>query len=231
MTPSIPRLLWPSILVLIAFSDDAFRRSVWASASTSFNTRSCSMRSCSRVGSLLTRFCGIVRAGLAAIWRAASRAAVASPAPRNFSPVLSTIRCSSQPLLSTATPATAPLRVSEAKAHASIAPARKDCDVCELKARCCPNAVARKIPRDLHEDARDVARALATTPEYEAACRRRKESRDAVRPSQAHPSPRTLAAARAMRRQGRIPPRGDRAKLATAREIEACEGGNGATAA
>jgi transposase len=52
---------------------------------------------------------------------------------------------------------------------------KKDCDVCELKSRCCPNAVARKVPRDLHEDARDVARALASTPEYEAACRLRKK--------------------------------------------------------
>ena len=52
---------------------------------------------------------------------------------------------------------------------------KKDCDVCDLKARCCPNAVARKIPRDLHEDARDVARALASTPEYKVACRRRKK--------------------------------------------------------
>ena len=52
---------------------------------------------------------------------------------------------------------------------------KMDCDACELKARCCPNAVARKIPRDLDEDARDVARALAGTPEYEAACRRRKK--------------------------------------------------------
>jgi transposase len=52
---------------------------------------------------------------------------------------------------------------------------KRDCDVCELKARCCPNAVARKIPRDLNENARDVARALASTPEYEAACRRRKK--------------------------------------------------------
>jgi hypothetical protein len=52
---------------------------------------------------------------------------------------------------------------------------KKDCDVCELKARCCPNAVARKIQRDLHEDARGVARALASTPGYEAACRRRKK--------------------------------------------------------
>ena len=50
-----------------------------------------------------------------------------------------------------------------------------DCDVCEIKARCCPNAVARKIPRDLHEDARDMARAHASTPEYVEACRRRKK--------------------------------------------------------
>ena len=52
---------------------------------------------------------------------------------------------------------------------------KKDCDACELKARCCPNVAARKISRDLHEDARDVARALATTPEYEVACRHRKK--------------------------------------------------------
>ena len=52
---------------------------------------------------------------------------------------------------------------------------KKDCDVCELKARCCPNAVARKILRHLDEDCRDVARALAGTPEFEAASRRRKK--------------------------------------------------------
>ena len=52
---------------------------------------------------------------------------------------------------------------------------KMDCDACELKARCCPNAVARKIPRDVDEDARDVARALVGTAEYEAACRRRKK--------------------------------------------------------
>jgi hypothetical protein len=50
-----------------------------------------------------------------------------------------------------------------------------DCDVCALRAQRCPNTVARKIPRDLHEDARDVARAHAATPEYVEACRRRKK--------------------------------------------------------
>ena len=54
--------------------------------------------------------------------------------------------------------------------------ARKhDCDACALKPQCCPNALARKIPRDLDEDARDVARAHAATPEYVEACRRRKK--------------------------------------------------------
>ena len=50
-----------------------------------------------------------------------------------------------------------------------------DCDICRLKVQCCPNALARKIPRDLDEDARDVARAHAATPEYVEACRRRKK--------------------------------------------------------
>jgi hypothetical protein len=50
-----------------------------------------------------------------------------------------------------------------------------DCDTCRLKPQRCPNALARKIPRDLHEDARDVARAHAATPQYVEACRRRKK--------------------------------------------------------
>jgi uncharacterized protein with von Willebrand factor type A (vWA) domain len=50
-----------------------------------------------------------------------------------------------------------------------------DCDTCRLKPQRCPNALARKIPRDLHEDARDVARAHAATPQYLEACRWRKK--------------------------------------------------------
>lgn len=34
---------------------------------------------------------------------------------------------------------------------------------CPLKSKCCPNTPQRMIPRDLNEDARDVARVLATT--------------------------------------------------------------------
>ncbi|TJW49299.1 MAG: transposase [Mesorhizobium sp.] len=50
-----------------------------------------------------------------------------------------------------------------------------DCKVCELKPQCCPNMPSRKIPRDLNEDARDVARAIAETPEYERSRHRRKK--------------------------------------------------------
>ncbi len=52
---------------------------------------------------------------------------------------------------------------------------KRDCDGCALKSRCCPNTPARKIPRDLDEDARDVARALAGTPAYERSRHRRKK--------------------------------------------------------
>jgi transposase len=50
-----------------------------------------------------------------------------------------------------------------------------DCGPCELKPRCCPNMTFRKIPRDLNEDARDVARAIAQTTEYERSRHRRKK--------------------------------------------------------
>jgi transposase len=43
----------------------------------------------------------------------------------------------------------------------------KDCAPCPLKARCCPNTPARKIPRSIHESARDLARSLAGTAAFE----------------------------------------------------------------
>lgn len=41
-----------------------------------------------------------------------------------------------------------------------------DCDVCPLKMKCCPNTSARHVPRDLQEDARDVARRLMGTRRF-----------------------------------------------------------------
>jgi Transposase DDE domain len=49
-----------------------------------------------------------------------------------------------------------------------------DCGPCPLKAKCCPNTPQRMIPRDVNEDARDVARALAGTDAFEQSRRDRK---------------------------------------------------------
>src|SRR5437667_8256943 len=43
---------------------------------------------------------------------------------------------------------------------------KRDCDVCALRSRCCTREEARKIPRDLHEAARDVARRKMKTKAF-----------------------------------------------------------------
>jgi transposase len=52
---------------------------------------------------------------------------------------------------------------------------KRDCDVCALKLKCCPNMPARKIPRSIHEAARDKARAIAKTEAYAVSRRQRKK--------------------------------------------------------
>src|SRR5205823_1293430 len=49
-----------------------------------------------------------------------------------------------------------------------------DCRACVLKPKCCPNMPARRIVRDVNEDARDIARALAKTEAFERSRRHRK---------------------------------------------------------
>jgi len=62
------------------------------------------------------------------------------------------------------------------KANTVIYRASKaECTVCPMKARCCPNAPSRKIARSIHENARDVARKIATTPAYQQSCYERKK--------------------------------------------------------
>ena len=54
--------------------------------------------------------------------------------------------------------------------------ARKaDCGACPLKTQCCPNADVRKVPRSIHEAARDKARAIAKTDAYVISRRERKK--------------------------------------------------------
>jgi hypothetical protein len=52
---------------------------------------------------------------------------------------------------------------------------QSDCAKCLIKGRCCPNTPIRKIARSVYEPARDVARALASTPAYEHSRRDRKK--------------------------------------------------------
>jgi transposase len=52
---------------------------------------------------------------------------------------------------------------------------KRNCDACPLKPRCCPKMSFRKITRDINEDARDFARALVGTPEFDRSRDERKK--------------------------------------------------------
>jgi hypothetical protein len=55
--------------------------------------------------------------------------------------------------------------------HAS----KYDCDRCSFKPRCCPKEPARKIPRSIHEGARDPARDIGKTDaDRTSRCQRKK---------------------------------------------------------
>jgi hypothetical protein len=49
-----------------------------------------------------------------------------------------------------------------------------DCATCQFKARCCPKAPFRRVPRSIYERARDIARSLAGTKAFEQSRRDRK---------------------------------------------------------
>ena len=52
---------------------------------------------------------------------------------------------------------------------------KRDCQHCPLKDRCCPKAPARRLPRDVNEEARDHARALMGTEAFRQSRRQRKK--------------------------------------------------------
>ena len=52
---------------------------------------------------------------------------------------------------------------------------KQDCEGCTLKEQCCPNTHRRKVTRSVHEASRDVARAVAQTPDYRKTRRQRKQ--------------------------------------------------------
>jgi len=52
---------------------------------------------------------------------------------------------------------------------------KSDCDACPLKPKCCPNLPQRKVPRSVHEEARDVARDIMASDAYVTSrCERKK---------------------------------------------------------
>ena len=52
---------------------------------------------------------------------------------------------------------------------------KHDCGGCALKPRCCPNEPQRKVPRSIHEGARDLARDLSKTDAWLISRRERKK--------------------------------------------------------
>jgi transposase len=52
---------------------------------------------------------------------------------------------------------------------------KHDCTECALKAKCCPNTPTRKVPRSIHEGARDMARQIAKSCEGRTSRRMRKK--------------------------------------------------------
>jgi transposase len=52
---------------------------------------------------------------------------------------------------------------------------KHDCAGCALKSRCCPNSPARKVPRSIHEGARDMARVIARSSDGQVSRRLRKK--------------------------------------------------------
>ena len=69
------------------------------------------------------------------------------------------------------TPRTGITKAGEIKYRSS----KPECDGCPLKLQCCPNREIRVVTRHVHEQARDVARALRDTPEYKQSRKDRKK--------------------------------------------------------
>lgn len=68
-----------------------------------------------------------------------------------------------------------PNRGPSGKGVAKYQALKHTCQACPSKPKCCPKADCRKITREEHEDARDVARAIRKTDQYKASAKLRKK--------------------------------------------------------
>lgn len=75
------------------------------------------------------------------------------------------------------------------------------CQVCPSKAKCCPNAEARKITHEEHEDARQVARDIAKTRQYDISMKLQEEGQNALRAFQTRSRTGKVAITGPMRRK------------------------------
>lgn len=68
-----------------------------------------------------------------------------------------------------------PNRGPTGKGVAKYQALKHTCQACPSKPKCCPKADCRKITREEHEDARDVARAIRKTKQYKVSVKLRKK--------------------------------------------------------
>ncbi len=68
-----------------------------------------------------------------------------------------------------------PNREPTGKGTARYRALKEVCQTCPSKAKCCPNADARKITREEHEDARQAARDIARSRQYDISMKLRKK--------------------------------------------------------
>nr|WP_272848284.1 transposase [Paracoccus saliphilus] len=68
-----------------------------------------------------------------------------------------------------------PNRGPTGKGRAKYRALKLTCQVCPSKQKCCPNADARSITREEHENARQVARDIAKTKQYDVSMKLRKK--------------------------------------------------------
>ena len=68
-----------------------------------------------------------------------------------------------------------PNRGPTGKGVAKYQALKHTCQACPSKMKCCPNADARKITREEHEDARQIARDIAKTRQYDISMKLRKK--------------------------------------------------------
>lgn len=103
-----------------------------------------------------------------------------------------------------------PERSSTTERRCSYSALQRERAGCAFSPRCCPNTPARKVPRSIHEGARNMARHIANSWEGGHLSTAAQKGRDALRSPQTYPQARSAATERTDRRSRRVPARSHR---------------------